>query len=315
MESLPEHYRQTKQEMIPDFQILGRFFLLILVAAGVSVPMGLDGQVPTGSGVVAGSVRAQGSDPLEGVVVRFEPGDRNTLTDASGNFQLEVEPGREGTLVFLHPGYMEARQKLRALGPGEVREVGITLARLYALDALTVVSRKQRPLLNTDDAEMGGTVEAFELKALPTDARDPLSLAFTVPGVAQSTGFFGDAPPLTIHGQNSLYTRYTVDGLDNDEGFLGGPRVDLPLAALERLNVHTAAYRPALGRSTNGVVDLETRAGGTEWDGAFLLVNRPGTPFDADPKFAPGGVDPDGFKRTQIGGALGGPLVQGKTCS
>ena len=241
------------------------------------------------------------------------PTEVSTRTDAAGAFRLAIPAGTGGTLVFRHPGYMEARAPVAPLAPGEEREVGITLARIYALDALSVVTRRQRPLLNTDDAETGGTVEAFEIRTLPTDARDPLRLAFNVPGVSQSTGFFGDAPPLVIHGDNALYTRYTLDGLDNDEGFLGGPRVVLPLSALERLNVHTAAYRPGLGRSTNGVVEMETRAGGEGWSGDLLLVNRPGTPLDADPRFAPAGVDPDGFQRTQLGGSLGGPLLPGRT--
>jgi len=274
-------------------------------------PVSLVAQTP--SGVVSGSVRIQGGGPLPDVEVHFEPEGVLATTDSSGAFRIEIKPGAGGFLVFVHPGFLEARQAVDPLEPGETREVAVTLVQFYALDALTVVSRKQRPLLNTDDAETGGTVEAFELEFLPTDARDPLALAFNVPGVSQSTGFFGDAPPLSIHGENSLYTRFSVDGLDNDEGFLGGPRVSLPLAALERLNVHAAAYRPAFGRSTNGVVDAETRAGGPTWEGELLVVNRPGVPFDADPKFAPAGVDPDGFKRTQLGGAIGGPLVSGKT--
>jgi len=287
--------------------------LVAFALLGFAHPFFLEGQVSPGPSVVMGSVRAQGGGPLPGAEVRFEPGGAATTTDESGSFRLEVQSGREGILVFGHPDFVETQLELGPLDPGAVREMAVTLARLYALDALTVVSRKQRPLLNTDDGETGGAIEPYELRALPTDARDPLALAFNVPGVSQSTGFFGDAPPLTIHGENSLYTRYTVDGLDNDEGFLGGPRVSLPLAALERLTVHTAAYRPALGRSTNGVVEMETRAGGVVWDGELLFVNRPGTPFDAEPKHAPAGVDPDGFERTQVGGSVGGPLVPGKT--
>ncbi len=286
-----------------------------VVALGLALathPAPLEGQGRGEPALVTGSVRAQGGEPLPGVEVLFEPGGAVTRTDASGGFRLPVPWGTAGTLVFRHPGFMEARTPLGPVDPGEVREVGVTLARLYALDALTVVSRRQRPLLNTDDAETGGTVEPFELRVLPTDARDPLRLAFNVPGVSQSTGFFGDAPPLVIHGENALYTRYAVDGLDNDEGFLGGPRVVLPLAAVERLDVHTAVYRPGLGRSTNGVVEMETRAGGERWSGDLLLAGRPGIPLDADPKFTPAGVDPAGFRRTQAGGSLGGPLLPGR---
>jgi TonB dependent receptor/TonB-dependent Receptor Plug Domain len=187
------------------------------------------------------------------------------------------------------------------------------------LSVVSVVADRPRRLLNTSSATVGGTVERKELNALPTDARDPISLAFTLPNVAQATGFFGDAPRLTINGSNSLYTSYTIDGLDNNEGFLGGPRVELPLSALERLSVAANTYGADIGRSSNGVVQFETRAGKSRWGGETFLYNRPGVPFDARAKIIPGGNPAafnkaqDGFRRTQAGAAGGGPLVKDRT--
>ena len=131
------------------------------------------------------------------------------------------------------------------------------------------------------DAATGGAVELAELRALPTDARDPVALGFTIPGVAQARGFFGDAPKLSISGANSLYTQYVVDGLDNNEGFLGGPRVEFPLAALSRLEVLVNSYAADIGRSPTVVVSYETRSGGERWSGELLAYNRPGIPFVA----------------------------------
>ncbi|MDZ7629774.1 MAG: TonB-dependent receptor plug domain-containing protein [Gemmatimonadaceae bacterium] len=187
------------------------------------------------------------------------------------------------------------------------------------LSVVSVVSDQPRPLLNRTTATVGGTVERAELTALPTDARDPISLAYTLPNVAQATGFFGDAPRLTINGSNSLYTAYTIDGLENNEGFLGGPRVELPLSALERLSVAANTYGADIGRSSNGVVQFETRAGKATWGGEVFLYNRPGVPFDARAKIIPGGnADAfnraqDGFRRTQVGAAGGGPVVRDRT--
>ena len=187
------------------------------------------------------------------------------------------------------------------------------------LSVVSVVSDQPRRLLNTSTATVGGTVERKELNALPTDARDPIALAFTLPNVAQATGFFGDAPRLTINGSNALYTSYTIDGLENNEGFLGGARVELPLSALERLSVAANTYGADIGRSSNGVVQFETRAGKAKWGGEAFVYNRPGVPFDARAKIIPGG-DPDafnkaqdGFRRTQVGAAGGGPLVKDRT--
>jgi hypothetical protein len=187
------------------------------------------------------------------------------------------------------------------------------------LSVVSVVGDTPRRLLNTSTATVGGTVERKELNALPTDARDPISLAYNLPNVAQATGFFGDAPRLTINGANSLYTSYTIDGLENNEGFLGGPRVELPLSALERLSVAANTYGADIGRTSNGVVQFETRSGKSRWGGEAFVYNRPGVPLDSRAKIIPG-TNPaafnraqDGFRRTQVGAAGGGPLVQNRT--
>jgi hypothetical protein len=203
--------------------------------------------------------------------------------------------------------------------------VGVTLAPLAQLDVVTVVAERDRPLLNTQDATTGGVITRRELQALPADARDPVTLAYTIPGVAQATGFFGDAPRLTINGQNSLYTQYSIDGLENNEGFLGGPRVDFPLAALQRLDVYANTYGAEFGRSSNGVVNYVTRAGTDRFTGEVFVYNRGGVNgplgLDARPAVKPANAraaedlrrSQEGFRRLQAGGAAGGALRPGKT--
>lgn len=177
------------------------------------------------------------------------------------------------------------------------------------LEGVTVTAGRLRPLLDTRTAATGGSIGPIELQALPTDARNPIDLAFTIPGVAQATGFYDTAPQLSINGSNSLYTQYYIDGLDNNEGFLGGPRIDFPLAALSLLDVKTSTYGTELGRSSNGVVNYITRSGGDAAHGELFVYGRPGGSFDARPALTPANVDPGGFRRYQVGGALGGPLA------
>ncbi|HEU5171599.1 MAG TPA: TonB-dependent receptor, partial [Gemmatimonadales bacterium] len=268
---------------------------------------------------VAGAVRAQGGAPVVGARVSFLPGGASTETDPQGRYRLAVPAGTAGTLGFAAVGFSPEALPVAPLPVGSVREVAVTLAALYVLDALTVVAQAERPLLNTEDAVTGGAVEQAELEALPTDQRDPLSLLFNIPGVAQSTGFFGDAPPLSINGSNALYTQYTLDGLDNNEGFLGGPRVEFPLGGLYREEALVNTYSAELGRSSNGVVNLISRAGGNEIRGEIFGYWRPGRPFDARNKI-PAGGDPelierqqDGFRRFQLGGGVSGRLSRDRS--
>ncbi|MDQ3138950.1 MAG: TonB-dependent receptor [Gemmatimonadota bacterium] len=265
---------------------------------------------------VSGTVRAQSGAPLAGVRVTLEPAGATAETDARGRFTLESGATAGSRLTFAAVGF--APDSI-ALAAGGSREIAITLAPLQVLDALAVVAPRRRPLLNTEDAATGGAVEREELEALPTDARDPLPLLFNVPGVAQSSGFFGDAPALSLNGSNSLYTQYTLDGLDNNEGFLGGPRVEFPLGGLAREQALVNTYSAAHGRSSNGVIELESLAGTDSTQGEVFGYYRPGRPIDAANK-VPFGADPDavrslqdGFRRFQVGGGVRGPLHRGRT--
>ncbi len=269
---------------------------------------------------VSGGVRSVSGAPVRSARVLFTartaPGPEfraTALTDASGQFRMRIPSATEGTLTFVAAGFQTTRISLSPVAVGATRTVTAVLPVLFALDAVTVVAAPERPLLNTRDAVTGGSVDRLELQALPSDARNPIALAFTIPGVAQATGFFGDAPLLTIAGANSLYTQYNIDGLDNNEGFLGGPRVEFPLAGMRRLSVLANNYASEWGRSSNGVVNVETRAGMERWSGEVFGYNRPGIPIDARPRFAPPGVDSDGFQRTQVGAEIGGPLVRDRT--
>ena len=289
--------------MIPT----GRFGLTLFVACSVTFAMPLAGQSP----VVTGLVRAQTGAPIAGASV--EAGGAEARTGEAGRFSLVVAADTALTLTVTAVGFAPATVSLDPLAPGTRRRVALTLQPFYVLDAITVTSRTPRPLINTENATAGGTLEQEELRALPTDSRDPLSLAYTIPGVVPATGFFGDAPPLSLDGANSLYTQYTLDGLDNNEGFLGGPRVEFPLAALSRLSVLNNTYGAEYGRSSTGIVDEESRAGTDSTRGAVLAYWRPGIPFDAEPKLTPPGTDPKGFRRFQLGAGASGPLARDRT--
>ena len=288
-----------------------------VVAAGLllATSVAAGAQTSPDSASVRGVIREQAGRPVADAALQWMPGDLTATSDAVGRFTLTVPAGSAGVLVIRRVGFEPVTVPVAALRAGERRDVGVTLPGLARLDVVSVVAERRRPLVNTRDAATGGTIERTELQYLPTDARDPLPLGYAIPGVAQGTGFFGDAPKLTVDGANGLYTQYTLDGLENNEGFLGGPRVEVPLSALARFQVLATTYGADFGRSSNGVVDMASRAGGDRWTGEVFVYNRPGIPLDARPAVVPRGQNAadfrraqEGFRRTQAGGAGGGPL-------
>ena len=187
------------------------------------------------------------------------------------------------------------------------------------LDSVRVTADKPRALLDRRAAGLGGAIEARELTALPTDARDPISLLYNIPGITQATGFFGDAPRLSFNGGNALYSQYLLDGLDNNEGFLGGPRVDIPLGAIARMDALVNGYTSEFGRSPDGVVNVTSLPGSGVRGGDVYVYQRPGRPLDARLPLTFGAVPQalerrqEGFERFQAGGSYRTAFNTGRT--
>jgi len=282
---------------------------------------------PAETVTVTGTVRSQRGRPVAGAIVRlFGTAARLTdaplataSTDSLGRFRVGAPGGGALVLGVTASGYAPARLGVEAPRDGSARAVAVVLTPLAALDAQTIVASSDRPLLDTETATTGGAIEAREIAALPTDARDPVALLYNVPGITQATGFFGDAPRLSFNGGNALYSQYLLDGLDNNEGFLGGPRVEVPLGAIARMDALVNTYGTRYGRSPDGVVDITSASGGARWTGDLFAYNRPGRPLDAQ-NVVPFGAAreavlrrQEGFRRTQLGGSLRGALRPGRT--
>jgi hypothetical protein len=297
---------------------LSRLPALCGLLLALASPAVLRAQAPAGT--IAGAIRSQGGRPIAGARIETADGANRAEADSVGRFRLPA-PAGDVTVRVTAIGFRAVTLLVPALAAGEVRALGVTLAPLYTLSATTIVATPERPLLNTENAATGGSIERAELQALPTDARDPIALLFNIPGITQAAGFFGDAPPLSFNGQNSLYTTYLLDGLDNTEGFLGGPRVEFPLAGLDRIDALVNTYSTEFGRSPSGVVNQVTRGGSNRTQGELFLYGRPGTALgvDGDAKVPFGAQqaavlrDQQGFRRFQLGGALSGALAPDRT--
>ena len=268
---------------------------------------------------VSGTIRDARGTEIPGAIVRVEGEASSGRADAHGNFRFEVTAGKPLTVRVTAAGFTPARVAFPALAAGARRNLAILMTRLASLDAQTIVASVDRPLLNTESAATGGSIEAREIATLPTDARDPIALLYNVPGVAPATGFFGDAPRLSFNGGNALYSSYLLDGLDNNEGFLGGPRVDVPLGAIARMDALVNSYSSRVGRSPDGVVDVTSIAGGDRLAGDLFAYDRPGLPLDAHTPVPFGAASEsvlrrqEGFRRLQAGGSLRGAWIPGRS--
>lgn len=191
--------------------------------------------------------------------------------------------------------------------------------RLYPVgaDAIVVTGSRAVTGINIVNAEISASLSDKELQALPIEGRDVISSLIRLPNVVASTGFFPEAPGISINGSNGLDTNYLIDGLDNNENFLGGLKFPVPLGFTREVTVLANNYSVAYGRTANGIVNYTSPSGSNEYHGEVYALVRPGRPLDARSAFPrrdlSGNPVGESFERYQTGASIGGPIIRDKT--
>ncbi|MGE3345195.1 MAG: TonB-dependent receptor [Vicinamibacterales bacterium] len=286
-------------------------FVLVLLTASIA-------SAQTFGGTVRGEVLDPQSRPVVGVPVTLVDAsglERRTVTATDGSFEFAgVIPGRVVTVSAAAEGFGPATRQVADLAAG--RRVSVVLRLLIAgvTDSATVIANTR-----ADSAELGGQLTREEVERVPANGRDLVSLAYLVPGAAPARGFYNLAPRLTINGGSSLGTNYTIDGFDNTDLFLGGPKVPATIGSTDALGVLVNAYSPENGRTGSGVFAVTTRSGGSRRSHSAFYTVRPGAALDSPNVFAPrdaaGAVIDDSFERHQGGLSTGGPFGTGPSAA
>lgn len=180
-----------------------------------------------------------------------------------------------------------------------------------------VVTASRATAINTVNAEVSSGISIAKIQELPVEGRDITRMLFRLPNVSQATGFFPEAPNVSINGANSLYNNYMIDGMDNNEQFLGGQKFAAPIGFVQNVTVLTNNYSVEFGNSGNGIINYTSKSGSNEFTGEAFFVNRPGPVIDGKTPYPQrdlsGNQVQNGFKRYQGGLAFGGAIIKDKT--
>ena len=208
---------------------------------------------------------------------------------------------------------------------GVVRDFDIALTISATTQTITVESSSNQ--INTADASVQGVVDGKQTRDLPLNGRDWTTLATLNTGVSQVlTQFAGAATAttklsrglgsqLTIGGNRPQQNVYRLDGININDYANGGPGsvtgFTLGVDAVEEFNVISSNAPAQYGRMSGGVINSITRQGSDQFHGsAFDFIRN--SVFDARSYFDPASGEPS-FRRNQLGGTIGGPIVKDKT--
>jgi hypothetical protein len=215
--------------------------------------------------------------------------------------------------------YQAVREAGLVLRANSSPSVTLVLPQLsnQTLEGVTVRAPNNATTINTQNAEVSSELSARELREIPIEARDISRALYRLPNVTQATGFFTEAPNVSINGANGLYTNYLIDGLDNNENFLGGARFAIPVGFSQNVSVLTNNFSTEFGNSANGIVNVTTKSGSNDLTAEVFYLTRPGPGIDGKTDFAQrdlsGNQVKSGFQRQQFGFGVGGALVKDKT--
>lgn len=278
------------------------------------------------------SLYAQGTATIEGIV-RDTQGEalvgatltltnvktgatQSTVSSVDGTFRfVSLSTAGSYTLQAQASGFRKAVVTDIVLRADERRFITLDL-KAYASDEVTVAAERA-PQINRSNGEVSSFVSEFQIQTIPTDGRKVSNQLYFLPGVAPATGYFPEAPNVSINGQNSLYANYLIDGFDNNERFLGGQKFDTPIGIAQNVAVLTNSYSAEFGRTANGIVNITTKSGTNDFKGEVFYYSRPGAALDAPNAFSPlddnGNPIRNGFNRNQGGLSLSGPIVPNQT--
>jgi len=124
-----------------------------------------------------------------------------------------------------------------------------------------VITETKAAKLNTQNAEVSSVVTKRELQSLPIEGRDITRALVRLPNLSVASLGYAEAPNISINGLNGIYTNYLIDGMDNNERFLGNVKFNPPVGFTESVQVLTNNYSVEWGNTSNGIVSVTTRSG------------------------------------------------------
>jgi Carboxypeptidase regulatory-like domain/TonB dependent receptor len=286
-----QHYPLTRI-FIPTCVTL---FLTTLLFGSPSV----FGAAPQQGGRILGKVVADIPDQrkaLPGVIVTLSSdrlGDKKiqSVSDMEGQYDFPGLIAGEYILTVEFSGFKKFEKKLSVQIEATV-EHNILLQPLPLSESVTVINDR------TDSAKTDSTTPSTITNVALRDAplidqkfQDALPL---LPGVVR-----GPDGNLNIKGTRPTQSGILVSSLNVTDPVTGAPAIELPLEAVDTVQVHSNPYSPEFGKFTGAVTTIETRSGSN--DLRYLFTGTLPRPRWRDGKiFGIGAATP----RIAVGGAI-----------
>jgi Carboxypeptidase regulatory-like domain/TonB-dependent Receptor Plug Domain/TonB dependent receptor len=290
--------------------------LLIGLLAFALVPTISVGQ--TSKGTIAGTITDPAGGAISGATVTAQSTqlgeNRSTVTGTYGEYRISaVLPGIYQVKVTAN-GFATVVLDNVEVGASVQKSLDVRME--VSSSAQTITVESSGATLQTESAELSGSISKTEIQQLPINSLNPISLVLTEPGavrVSQRDDFTNGAS-FSVDGLRPRANNFLIDGFDNNDNGIAGQAIQpVNLEAISEVVVQTNSYAAEFGRGGASLTNVIYSSGTNNWHGAGYW-RYDGATFNAvTPEQARNGAtSPPAFVENIPGFRIGGPIVKNK---
>ena len=254
---------------------------------------------------------------------------RVTITDVARGVSQNLTTDSDGAYVAINllPGTYTVRAEYKGFKTFERKNVLLEVGKDVRVDAVlqpgsaneTIVITEEVPMVDTTSTTLGGTISNEIINDLPLNGRNYQNLISLRPGTSIYPG--GGPWTQTTNGIRPEDTSYIVDGVTNDESFmglsvtnaaavLGDAATFLSIDSIQEFNTQVNP-KAEFGWKPGAITSVGLKSGTNEVHGTAYAFGR-SDKFDARNYFDPVGTNKTPVELEQYGGSFGGRLVPDK---
>jgi hypothetical protein len=235
----------------------------------------------------SGSVNGTVTDPSGGAVVGAEVTLRNVGTNAeqhattsdSGAYSFGAVDVGVYEVSVQAAGFKEFLAKNVEVHVSTPAEVNAKLTVGATTDIVTIEASDVQ--VQTTTADVGAVIEGTQVRELPLNGRNFMSLTQLQPGVSANNQFNSKDKGLqggsdfSVNGNPSTNNLFLLDGVNNND--VGSNRTILIYPSVDSIaefKMLTNSYGPEYGQASGAIISITTRSGENQFHGGLFYEGR-----------------------------------------
>src|SRR5580704_4292649 len=291
---------------------------IVSIAALILLAIPAVAQLPTAT--ILGVAKDSSGGVLPNVTVTITNVDtgavRAVKTGDDGEFQAPELPVGRYEVRAEHPGFKTVTRKGITLEVTQQAVINLDFE-VGAADQQVVVT-EEAPMINTQDATLGGTVNETKMAELPLNGRNYIDLALYQPGVNQDKNQSNQqGTSFSVNGAPVRSNNFTLDGavlqtMLGRSPVAGESGNALGLDGIKEFQIVAGTFQAEYGLAMGSQMVAVSKGGTNQFHGdAFEYLRN--SALDANDYFQRGAGSPIApLRKNQFGGAFGGPVKKDK---